>query len=52
MTELVAEILRHRIHMRNGEFGYPLSGERVAAIFAGDIEPERFDFEKAAMEPA
>jgi hypothetical protein len=52
MTELVVQILRHRVHMRNGEFSYPLSPERVAAIFAGDIAPERFDFEKAEMEPA
>jgi hypothetical protein len=52
MTELVGEILRHRVRMRNGEFGYPLSEDRVQAIFAGDIEPERFDFEKAEMEPA
>ena len=52
MTGLVDEILRHRIGMRNAEFGYPLSEDRVQAIFAGDIEPERFDFAKAEMEPA
>lgn len=52
MTELVVQILRHRVHMRNGEFSCPLAPERVAAIFAGDIAPERFDFEKAEMEPA
>ncbi len=52
MTELVTRILRHRVRMRNGEFSYPLSEDRVEAIFTGDIVPERFDFEKAEMEPA
>ncbi len=52
MTALVTEMLRHRIRMRNAEFGYPLTEDRVQAIFAGDIAPERFDFEKAEMEPA
>ncbi len=52
MTELVVRILRHRVRMRNGEFSYPLSEDRVKAIFSGDIVPERFDFEKAEMEPA
>jgi hypothetical protein len=52
MTDLVVEILRHRIRMRNAEFSYPLSDDRVQAIFAGDIAPERFDFAKAEMEPA
>ncbi len=52
MTELIVLILRHRVHMRNGEFSYPLSADRIEAIFAGDIAPERFDFTKAEMEPA
>jgi hypothetical protein len=52
MTELVTDILRHRIRMRNAEFSYPLTEDRVQAIYAGDIEPERFDFAKAEMEPA
>ena len=52
VTDLVVEILRHRIHMRNAEFSYPLSQDRIVAIFAGDIAPEKFDFEKAEMEPA
>jgi hypothetical protein len=38
--------------MRNGEFSYPLSEDRVQEIYAGKIEPERFDFDKAEMEPA
>jgi hypothetical protein len=33
--------------MRNAEFSYPLSDERIRAIYAGDIVPERFDYAKA-----
>jgi len=52
MIDLVIQILRHRVLMRNAEFSYPLSEDRVKAIFAGEIEPEAFDFGKAEMEPA
>jgi hypothetical protein len=52
MTDLVVEILRHRIHMRNAEFSFPLPQKRIEAIFAGDIAPEKFDFAKAELEPA
>ena len=38
------EQLRLRIPMRNAEFSFPLSEERVQAIYAGDIEPETFDY--------
>lgn len=48
MTELSVELAVLRIHMRNGQFSYPLSAERIEAIVAGDIEPVVFDFEKAA----
>ena len=47
MGELVAEQLRLRIHMRNAEFSFPLSEDRVQAIFTGDIEPEPFDYARA-----
>lgn len=47
MERLVGDQLRARIRMRNAEFSRPLSEERVRAIFAGDITPEPFDFEKA-----
>lgn len=43
--------LKRRINMRNGQFSYPLSRERIEAIYAGDIEPVEFDYsimEKAA----
>jgi hypothetical protein len=48
MTDLSVELAILRIHMRNGQFSYPLSTARIAAIVAGDIEPVVFDFEKAA----
>ena len=44
MGKLVVEQLRLRVHMRNAEFSYPLGEERVAAIFANEIEPEKFDY--------
>ncbi len=47
MGELVIAQLRQRILMRNTEFSLPLSEERVQAIYAGDITPEPFDYEKA-----
>ena len=36
--------LQRRIHMRNGQFSYPLSQDRIEAIYAGDIEPIAFDY--------
>ena len=47
MEKIVVEILRHRITMRNAEFSYPITAERVQAIYAGNIEPETFDYVKA-----
>lgn len=47
MEELVVDQLRHRVRMRNAEFSFPLSEERVQEIFAGKIEPEPFDYAAA-----
>lgn len=47
LEELVLEQLRLRIPMRNAEFSFPVSEERVQAIYAGDIEPEKFDYGRA-----
>lgn len=47
MTELSVELAILRIRMRNGQFSYPLSADRISAIVAGDIEPVAFDFAKA-----
>ncbi|MEC8530406.1 MAG: hypothetical protein VXY66_00495 [Pseudomonadota bacterium] len=44
MEELVVSQLRHRVLMRNAEFSFPLSEERILAIFGGEIEPEPFDY--------
>jgi hypothetical protein len=49
LGELVVEQMKHRIHMRNAQFGLPLSGARIAAIFRGDIEPVRFDYQRAGL---
>ena len=45
----VQEGKRYRIHMRNAQFGLPLSEARIAAIFRGDIEPVRFDYQRAGL---
>jgi hypothetical protein len=47
LTELSVELAILRIHMRNGQFSYPLSADRISAIVAGDIEPVAFNFAKA-----
>lgn len=49
LEALVIAQLRMRITMRNGQFGHPLSEERVAAIHNGDIEPIQFDYKKAQL---
>jgi hypothetical protein len=48
LTELSVELAVLRIHMRNGQFSFPLSAERIEAIVGGNIDPVVFDFEKAA----
>ncbi|MEK9693189.1 MAG: hypothetical protein VW235_09685 [Rhodospirillaceae bacterium] len=47
MTDLVQKQLRARVKMRNEEFSFPLTDQRVEEIYNGDIDPEPFDFEKA-----
>ena len=48
MIALSVELQRMRIPMRNAQFGYPLSDARIAEIYAGNIEPVAFDFDRAA----
>lgn len=48
LERLAVEQLRQRIRMRNAQFSFPLPEERVQAIYAGDIQPLEFDFERAA----
>ena len=47
MEALVADLLKARVTMRNGQFSNPLSPERVAEIHAGRIDPIAFDYERA-----
>ncbi len=47
METLVVDQLQHRIRMRNAEFSFPLTEQRIQAILSGDIEPEIFDFAAA-----
>ena len=48
LTELSVELQTMRIHMRNAQFGNPLSDARVAELCAGTADPIIFDFDKAA----
>jgi hypothetical protein len=44
IAAMTRKILLQRIHMRNEQFSYPLSAERIRAIDAGEIEPLTFDY--------
>jgi hypothetical protein len=41
---MTRKILLQRIHMRNEQFGFPMTKERIRAIEAGDITPLEFDY--------
>lgn len=41
VAQIVRAISRQRVRMRNEQFGFPLSEQRLAAIDAGQIEPLR-----------
>jgi hypothetical protein len=49
LGELVVAQMKQRIHMRNAQFGFPLSEQRIAAIFRGEIAPARFDYARAGL---
>jgi hypothetical protein len=49
METLLIQQLQHRIRMRNAQFSFPLSEERVQAIFHGEIAPEPFDYARAGL---
>jgi hypothetical protein len=49
LETLLVEQLKQRIRMRNAQFSYPLSEERVQAIYRGNIEPLEFDYERARL---
>ncbi len=48
LTQLTVEQLRLRIHMRNAQFSFPLSKERVQDLCDGQCAPIPFPFEQAA----
>ena len=50
LESLVAAQLRQRIRMRNAQFSYPLSEERVQAIYRGEIKPLEFDYRRAQLQ--
>ncbi len=47
LTEVTCDILRLRLHMRNSQFSFPVSPERMKEILAGKIKPIEFDYAKA-----
>jgi hypothetical protein len=49
LAEMTREQMQARIHMRNAQFGHPLSEQRIQEIFAGRIEPVAFDYERARL---
>ena len=49
MERLVGEQLQARIRMRNAQFSFPLSDERIAAISRGEIRPIEFDYRRARL---
>ncbi len=49
MGTLVEIQLQHRIRMRNAQFSYPLSDERVRQILARKIDPLPFDYARAGL---
>lgn len=49
MRELVVAQMHRRIHMRNAQFSRPVSEARIAAIFRGEVEPVRFDYQRAGL---
>jgi len=49
LETLVSAQLRQRIRMRNAQFSFPVSEERVQAIYGGDIQPLEFDYRRAKL---
>jgi hypothetical protein len=52
VAELLEAMLHQRLHMRNEQFGHPVSGERIHEIGQGAIEPIAFDFDFDALDDA
>ena len=44
LADMPRRILLQRLHMRNEQFSYPVTEDRIRAIDAGDIEAMAFDY--------
>lgn len=51
LRDMTVQQSRLRIHMRNGQFGYPVDEGRIAELLAGKAEPVSFDWERAGFVP-
>ncbi|HYT47499.1 MAG TPA: hypothetical protein VEL04_03690, partial [Burkholderiales bacterium] len=49
LEALAVEQLRQRMRMRNAQFSFPLTEERVQAIWRGEIKPLEFDYRRARL---
>jgi hypothetical protein len=49
LQELAVQQLRQRIRMRNQQFSFPLSEDRVQQIYKGEIAPLAFDYGRAEL---
>jgi hypothetical protein len=49
LEQMTREQMQARIHMRNAQFGHPLSQARIREIFEGRIQPVAFDYERARL---
>jgi hypothetical protein len=44
VAQMITTILRQRLHMRNEQFSFPVSAERMQVLEAGKTEPAEFDY--------
>ena len=49
LEELTAEQMRYRIYMRNSQFSYAVSEQRVEELCSGILEPLEFNYERAGF---
>ena len=52
LERMALEQMRARIHMRNAQFGFPLSGAALERALAGRCKPLIFDYAKAGLKRA
>jgi hypothetical protein len=49
LEELTAEQMRYRLYMRNSQFSFPVSAQRVEELCAGVSDPLEFDYARAGF---